>query len=201
MGVSKVNMVRPYRLFLLLFGAFVLISILSTVAIAQVAPRQSSSGLAVVDMKQVLQRSDAMIKIRAALDEQNAIFQSQISEEELQLREAEKKLNEDRPNLSQDEFNARLTQFEQRVVRIQQSIQRQKDSFDRSIIEAQDKLEQELLKIISDIAQERGIAVVLQRQVVVIYDTSLDISDMALMELNERTKNMVITRTNQKVQQ
>jgi len=200
-GVSKVNMVRPYRLFLLLFGAFVLISILSTVAVAQVAPRQSSSGLAVVDMKQVLQRSDAMIKIRAALDEQNAIFQSQISEEELQLREAEKKLNEDRPNLSQDEFNARLTQFEQRVVRIQQSIQRQKDSFDRSIIEAQDKLEQELLKIISDIAQERGIAVVLQRQVVVIYDTSLDISDMALMELNERTKNMVITRTNQKVQQ
>lgn len=201
MGVSKVNMVRPYRLFLLLFGAFVLISILSTVAVAQVAPRQSSSGLAVVDMKQVLQRSDAMIKIRAALDEQNAIFQSQISEEELELREAEKKLNEDRPNLSQDEFNARLTQFEQRVVRIQQSIQRQKDSFDRSIIEAQDKLEQELLKIISDIAQERGIAVVLQRQVVVIYDTSLDISDMALMELNERTKNMVITRTNQKVQQ
>lgn len=201
MGVSKVNMVRPYRLFLLLFGAFVLISILSTVAVAQVAPRQSSSGLAVVDMKQVLQRSDAMIKIRAALDEQNAIFQSQISEEELELREAEKKLNEDRPNLSQDEFNARLTQFEQRVVRIQQSIQRQKDSFNRSIIEAQDKLEQELLKIISDIAQERGIAVVLQRQVVVIYDTSLDISDMALMELNERTKNMVITRTNQKVQQ
>ena len=201
MGVSKVNMVRPYRLFLLLFGAFTLISILSTVAVAQVAPRQSSSGLAVVDMKQVLQRSDAMIKIRAALDEQNAIFQSQISEEELELREAEKKLNEDRPNLSQDEFNARLTEFEQRVVRIQQSIQRQKDSFDRSIIEAQDKLEQELLKIISDIAQERGIAVVLQRQVVVIYDTSLDISDMALMELNERTKNMVITRTNQKVQQ
>jgi Skp family chaperone for outer membrane proteins len=200
-GVSKVNMVRPYRLFLLLFGAFALISILSTVAIAQVAPRQSSSGLAVVDMKQVLQRSDAMIMIRAALDEQNAIFQSQISEEELELREAEKKLNEDRPNLSQDEFNARLTEFEQRVVRIQQSIQRQKDSFDRSIIEAQDKLEQELLKIISDIAQERGIAVVLQRQVVVIYDTSLDISDMALMELNERTKNMVITRTNQKVQQ
>jgi Skp family chaperone for outer membrane proteins len=195
-GVSKVNMVRPYRLFLLLFGAFALISILSTVAIAQVAPRQSSSGLAVVDMKQVLQRSDAMIMIRAALDEQNAI-----SEEELELREAEKKLNEDRPNLSQDEFNARLTEFEQRVVRIQQSIQRQKDSFDRSIIEAQDKLEQELLKIISDIAQERGIAVVLQRQVVVIYDTSLDISDMALMELNERTKNMVITRTNQKVQQ
>ena len=194
-------MVRPYRLFLLLFGAFALISILSTVAIAQVAPRQSSSGLAVVDMKQVLQRSDAMIMIRAALDEQNAIFQSQISEEELELREAEKKLNEDRPNLSQDEFNARLTEFEQRVVRIQQSIQRQKDSFDRSIIEAQDKLEQELLKIISDIAQERGIAVVLQRQVVVIYDTSLDISDMALMELNERTKNMVITRTNQKVQQ
>jgi len=194
-------MVLPYRIFVVLLGVFLLTSLLSPVASAQVAPRQSPGGIAIVDMKQVLQRSEAMIKIREALDEQNAIFQSQISEEELELREAEKKLNEDRPKLSDDEFNARLAEFEQRVVRIQQSIQRQKDSFDRSIIEAQERLEQELLKIISEIAQERGIAVVLQRQVAVIYDTSLDISDLALAELNERTKNMVITRTNPQVQQ
>jgi Skp family chaperone for outer membrane proteins len=194
-------MVQPFRIIAVFLGVFLLTSLLSPVASAQVAPRQSSGGIAIVDMKLVLQRSEAMNKIRQALDEQNATFQSQISEEELELREAEKKLNEDRPNLSDDEFNARLAEFEQRVVAIQQSIQRQKDSFDRSIIEAQERLEQELLKIISEIAQERGIAVVLQRQVAVIYDTSLDISDMALAELNERTKNMVITRTNQQVQQ
>jgi len=168
---------------------------------AQNAEKQLSGSFAVVDMKQVMQRSNAMVKIRAALDEQNALFQSKVSVEELELREAEKKLNEDRGKLSEEEFNARLSEFEKRVIRIQQSIQLQKDSFDRSIIEVQEKLEQELLKIISDIAKERGLSIVLQRQVAVIYDTSLDISEEALAELNERTKNMVITKTNTKVQQ
>ncbi|XDZ64737.1 OmpH family outer membrane protein [Alphaproteobacteria bacterium LSUCC0684] len=193
------KVIKAYRGLALVLG--MLCVALSSAASAQVDPQQAPSGIAVVDMKQVLQQSDAMVRIRAVLDEQNALFQAQVSKEELELREAEKKLNEDRENLSEAEFNTRLSEFEQRVVRIQQSIQIQKDSFERSIVEAQEKLEQELIKIISEIAQERGLAVVLQRQVAVIYDTSLDISDSALARLNERTKNLVITRTTPKVPQ
>ena len=44
----------------------------------------------IVDMSAVMQQSNAIKVIRQALDEQNALFQEQISEQELELRLAEK---------------------------------------------------------------------------------------------------------------
>ncbi len=150
--------------------------------------------LGVIDMQNVIQRSNAMSVIRSALDEQNAAFQSAVSEEELQLRQAERELNANQETLSKSEFEKQLKQFEERVIVIQRSIQNQKISFDRSIQQAQTQLEQELLRIVSEIAQQRKLSMVMQRQNVVIYNNNLDITEEALTRLNDRTKNMKLTR-------
>ena len=150
--------------------------------------------MGVIDMRNIIQRSNAMITIRAALDEQNAQFQQSISQEELELRQAERDLNDLQSSLTEGEFADRLKEFEERVISIQRSIQSQKISFDRSIQQAQSQLEQELLKIVSEIAQERSLSMVLQRQNVVIYNNALDITDDALARLNEKTKNLTLTR-------
>ena len=155
---------------------------------------ESTLRMGVIDMRNIIQRSNAMITIRAALDEQNAQFQQSISQEELELRQAERELNDLQSSLTEDEFAGRLKEFEERVITIQRSIQSQKISFDRSIQQAQSQLEQELLKIVSEIAQERSLSMVLQRQNVVIYNNALDITDDALARLNEKTKNLTLTR-------
>ena len=147
----------------------------------------------IVDMNAVMQQSNAIKVIRQALDEQNALFQEQIYEEELALRNEEKKLNEDKPSISKEEFNTRLADFESRVIRLQRRIQAQKSSFDNSFNQAQEKLQQELVKVISDIASERGYAMVIQKQNAVIFDANLDITPLALERLNERTKNLKVT--------
>ena len=74
----------------------------------------ASEVIGIVDMKGILQRSIAIASIRKTLDEQGAIFQSEISVEETALREAEKNLNEDKANISEDEFKKRLADFEGR---------------------------------------------------------------------------------------
>ena len=79
----------------------------------------------IVDMSAVMQQSNAIKVIRQALDEQNALFQEQISEQELELRLAEKKLNEDK-DISKAEFDRRLADFEDRVISLQRRIQAQK---------------------------------------------------------------------------
>ena len=162
-------------------------------AIAQ-TENNASINLGVIDMRNIVQRSNAMLTIRAALDEQNAAFQSAISSEELALRQAERELNEAQSTLSETEFSDQLKDFEERVITIQRSIQNQKIRFDRSIQQAQSQLEQELLKIVSEIAQERSLSMVLQRQNVVVYNNALDITEDALARLNERTKNLTLTR-------
>jgi outer membrane protein len=150
--------------------------------------------LGVIDMREVIQKSNAMATIRDALDEQNEVFQAAIAEEELQLRQADRELNSTRSILSEEEFNARVSAFEERLISIQRSIQSQKINFDRSIQQAQSQLEQELFRIVSDIAQERSLSMVIQRQNVVIYNNALDITDEALARLNDRTKNITLIR-------
>lgn len=163
---------------------------------AQQAPAQQDGqvySFGIVDMSAVMQQSNAIKVIRQALDEQNVLFQEQISEQELELRLAEKKLNEDKDTISKAEFDRRLADFEDRVISLQRRIQAQKSSFDRSFNEAQERLQQEIVKVISDIAAERGYAIIIQKQNAVIYDGNLDITALALERLNERTKNLKIT--------
>ena len=183
------------RLKFLVITALALFMSFSSVPISYAQTEgESILRMGVIDMRNIIQRSNAMITIRAALDEQNAQFQQSISQEELELRQAERDLNDLQSSLTEGEFADRLKEFEERVISIQRSIQSQKISFDRSIQQAQSQLEQELLKIVSEIAQERSLSMVLQRQNVVIYNNALDITDDALARLNEKTKNLTLTR-------
>ncbi len=180
--------------FVACLSAFVFMSALFVGPVIAQDEQALGARIGIIDMQNVIQRSNAMSVIRSALDEQNAAFQSAVSEEELELRQAERELNAAQSSISAEDFEDQLRAFEERVIVIQRSIQNQKISFDRSIQQAQNQLEQELLRIVSEIAQQRQLSMVLQRQNVVIYNNNLDITDEALTRLNERTKNMTLTR-------
>ena len=152
-----------------------------------------SSNLGVIDMNEVLQKSDAIAKVREVLDQQNQEFQASITEEELRLRQEERVLNSAKSEISEDEFESRFAQFEKDVVALQRSIQQQQNRFDRSMQQVNTRLEQELVKIVEEIAQDRQLTMVIQRKNVVIYDSTTDVTDEALRRLNERTKNLTVT--------
>lgn len=149
--------------------------------------------IGVIDMSQVLQQSEAIAKVRDILGQKNQEFQASITEEELRLRKEERILSAARDDLSEEAFAGRYGQFEKDVVALQQSIQSQQNRFDRSMQQANAKLEQELLQIVQEIAKERQLSMVIQRNNVVIYDSSTDMTQVALERLNERTKNLTIT--------
>ena len=153
----------------------------------------SSSNLGVIDMNEVLQKSDAIAKVREVLDQRNQEFQSSITEEELRLRQEERALNAAQGEIAEDEFTARYAQFEKDVVALQRSIQQQQSRFDLSMQQVNTTLEQELIKIVEEIAKDRQLAMVIQRKNVVIYDRTTDVTDEALRRLNERTKNLTVT--------
>lgn len=147
----------------------------------------------IVDVNMIMQRAEAMKKIRAVLNERNADFQDQIAKEELALRQAERDLEQQRNQLSETEFNRRLAEFDQRVVSIQRAVQGQKQQFERAFGDAQQQLRELLFSIISEIAIESGLEIIMLKQNVVFFNTSLDISNQALERLNQATRNIKIT--------
>jgi len=190
-SVAGSRMVLPFRM-IARWAMLISMVFCANLALAQNNP-DVFRNIGVIDMNEVLQKSEAIAKVRAALDEKNEEFQSSIAEEELRLRKEERALSAERDQMSDDEFNQRFAQFELDVVAIQQSIQLQQSRFDRSIQQANATLEQELIKIVSEIAKERQLSMVIQRKNVVIYDSATDMTGEALQRLNERTKNLTVT--------
>ena len=182
--------------YLRLAGFLVAFSLFAPVMISYASAQtnqQPSSNLGVIDMNEVLQKSDAIAKVREVLDQRNQEFQASITEEELRLRQEERELNAAQGEIAEDEFAARYAQFEEDVVALQSSIQQQQSRFDLSMQQVNTTLEQELIKIVEEIAKDRQLTMVIQRSNVVIYDLSTDITDEALRRLNERTKNLTVT--------
>jgi len=182
--------------YLRLAGFLVAFSLFAPVMISYASAQtnqQPSSNLGVIDMNEVLQKSDAIAKVREVLDQRNQEFQASITEEELRLRQEERELNAAQGEIGEDEFAARYAQFEEDVVALQRSIQQQQSRFDLSMQQVNTTLEQELIKIVEEIAKDRQLTMVIQRSNVVIYDLTTDITDEALRRLNERTKNLTVT--------
>lgn len=152
--------------------------------------------IAVVDVNGILEQSEATRKIRAIIDEENQKFLASTEEEQIALRTQEQELDSQKEILDEAEFNRRLKQFQDRVSLLQQKIQRQRREFDLSLQQANEQIRKLLFQIITDIATENGYTLVMQKQNVVIYDSSIDISKEALDRLNDRTKDMTVTFTN-----
>ena len=182
----------------LLFGimlAGLLPAVISTPSIAQDTTKAALS-IAIIDINGVLEQSSAIKKIRAIIDEENKKFLASTDEEQQSLRSEELELEAQRDILSETEFNLRLKQFQDRVAVLQQKLQRQRREFDASLQQANEQLRKLLYQIIAEITKENGYTLVIQKQNIVLYDLSIDISDQALLRLNERTKDMTITLTN-----
>lgn len=152
--------------------------------------------IAVIDINGVLEQSMAIKKIRAIIDEENQKFLASTEEQQQALRSEEQELEAQRQILDETEFDRRLKQFQDKVASLQQKLQRQRREFDLSLQQANDQLRKLLYQIIADISKENGYTLVIQKQNVVLYDLSIDISDTALLRLNERTKDMTVTFTN-----
>lgn len=180
------------------FRRFALTTIMTTMMLAALSlangamAQEATSNIGIIDMNSAIQQSNGMAEIRTFFDEKNEAFQAQISADELRLRQEERELNSLRNTLSEEDFQKRFEEFQRDVVNIQQSIQQQQSNFDRSIQQAEAFLGQELLKIVSEIVQERQLSIVLRRQSIVLRDNALDITNEALERLNERTKNLEV---------
>ena len=170
-------------------------AVISTPSIAQDTTKAAVS-IAIIDINGVLEQSIAIKKIRGIIDEENQKFLASTEEEQQSLRSEELELEAQRDILSEAEFNLRLKKFQDRVAVLQQKLQLQRREFDASLQQANEQLRKLLYQIIAEITKENGYTLVIQKQNIVLYDLSIDISDEALLRLNERTKDMTVTFTN-----
>ena len=145
--------------------------------------------IALADLNGILRSADANVKVRELLDAQRQKFQDEFSIVEAGLQQTERDLMSKRELLSAEEYDKQIKAFQARVTQLQQDIQRKRQAIDNAYQKAQSDIRAEAFAIITEIAKEKKLDLVLRRDASLISLPHLNISDEILSRLNERTKN------------
>ena len=145
--------------------------------------------VAIIDLARIIRESEATERVRKLLDEKSAEFQKEFAEREIQLLEKEKELKARQSLITEDAYQEEVRAFQREVAAIQQDIQNKRQSLDRALQQAQDKIRNLATTIVAERASELEIDLVFKEDQLLIFRNQLNITDDVLELLNLRTKD------------
>lgn len=170
----------------LLFAA--LLSVLSLTAWSTPARAQ----LAVVDMQKILSESDAAKSIMSQLKDQRAAIEKEVKGLEETLKKDEQALIKKKESAKAEEFAAARKEFEKKLIESRTKVQKRRNAADEAFNKAINDLRQNIVDVVTGIATEKKIQLVITKQNVVIGDKSLEITDDVMQKLNAKIKTIKV---------
>jgi len=142
--------------------------------------------IAILNVDQLMRESLASKSIRSQLEERRAAFQGDIEKREKALREADQQMVQQRAVLSPDAFAERQKEFQKQVADTQRYVQNLKRHLDKGFADAMREVEKEIADVAQSVAKEKGMNIVLTRNMVVYAVPALDITESVLSRLDKK---------------
>jgi outer membrane protein len=146
----------------------------------------------VVDVQALLQNSKAAKMVRGQIEQKRTEYTKEISHHEEGLRAERDALQRQQTTLSPDALNQKGREFQQKVNDLERDVQGKRQALEKSNGEALSKIQEEMLKIIADIAKQRKANLVFQRADLVLFDQSFDVTDEVLQKLDEQMPALTV---------
>jgi len=141
---------------------------------------------AVLDVQVILRDAAAVKDIREQITKYGTKFEEEIEKERNEIRNANQELARQRTILSPEAFAGKRQQFEQRVVDVQKLVQQRQQELDVSRNEAMNTVNQAYMKIVSDIAVERNLALIVRKDQTAFSTPALDVTKEILDRLDKQ---------------
>jgi Skp family chaperone for outer membrane proteins len=148
--------------------------------------------LAIIDVQKVLRESVAVKSLTAKIEEQRNQYQEELRAKEETLRTADQELARQRSILSAEVYAKKRNDLEQQVGTLQRQVQERKKELDQRFGQGMTQVQNELANVAKEIAEERGLDLILSRATVVIVKPKFDISNEALKRLNTRLTTVAL---------
>jgi Skp family chaperone for outer membrane proteins len=161
---------------------------------APAAPPATTPSLTVmvVDVQALLQNSKAAKMVRGQIEQKRNEYTKEISHQEETLRAERDALQKQQATLSPDALNQKGRDFQQKVNDLERNVQGKRQALEKSNGEALSKIQEEMLKIIADIAKQRKSNLVFQRADLVLFDQAFDVTDEVLQKLDEQMPALTV---------
>jgi len=148
---------------------------------------------AVVDYQRVLQEAAASKSIAEQMDVRRKAYHEEIAEQEQRLFDAERELTKQRSVLSEDAVNAKQKELEAEVQAVRELTQKRRQQLEQVSAEAVSKVERALFEVLTTLAEERGLNIVLPTSQVLFFSRQIDLTDEVLAELDATLSEVPVT--------
>jgi outer membrane protein len=156
------------------------------------APALQNLSVLVVDVQALLQNSKAAKMVRSQIEQKRAEYTKDISHQEEVLRGERDALQRQQATLSPDVLTQKGREFQQKVNDLDRNVQSKRQALEKSSADALTKIQQQMLKIIAEIAKTRKANLVLQRSEIVLFDQAFDVTDQVLQQLDEAMPTLTV---------
>lgn len=170
----------------------VLIAVLVTGSPHLATAQQGKSSVAFVNIKRILNESQAAVSIRRQVAKMSRSLASDFKRAQQKWRKERKNLVSQRPILSPERFAQRVKEFERRVKSEQATFRRRRDGIDKNLQGAMAKVQGVFAEIAKAIAKRKSISVLFKRSSAVLIAPTLDITPEVLKRLNKRLPSVVV---------
>ncbi len=163
----------------------------------QTAPRAQELAppvLAIIDVQRVLRDSTAVKALSRTIEEQKVQHQAELREQERTLREADRELARQRSILSPEAYAKKRGELEQRVATLQREARNRKRGLDKIFARGMTKVQAELAGVAKEIAEERGLDLILSKATVVLVKAKFELTQEAVRRLNERLPDLPVAQ-------
>lgn len=150
--------------------------------------------IGIIDIDKVLHESSVGKFIQAQVDQKRSELQKEIEGHEANLREDEKQLRElqSKEGTTPEQVRAEQTKFEGKVDGIQKTFGSKSKALEEAFNGARSEVIQTIMKLVSEIADERKITLVLPKNVVMFRDDAFEFTDELMSRLNKRLPTVKI---------
>ena len=148
--------------------------------------------IAVVNMQAIVGQSLAAVKVKEFIENKKVEFTTEIQKEEQELKSMQEELGSQRSILPPDEFAELEGNFRKRVENLQKMVAEKNQLLEDILSKSVQIIQNEAIKIITEIGKEKNLALTLDTSSVVIAANSINISRnvITLLNINLPTLNM-----------
>ncbi len=162
----------------------------STTAVADPLPPTVA---AVVDYQRVLQEAAASKSIAEQMDVRREAYHNEIEQQQQSLIEAERELAKQRSVLSQEAVNAKQKELEEEVQALRSLTEKRRQQLEQVSAEALSKVEVAMFEVLTNLAEDRGLNVILPTSQVLFFSRQIDLTDEVLAQLDATLSEVPVT--------
>ena len=150
----------------------------------QAAQAQQQINVAILGVTEIMRESAASKVVLAEIQKREAALKAEVEKRENALLAADQQLAQERGTLSADEFARKRAELSQQAAEVRKYAQAQQGEIAALARRGETQIRDALLKVVREIAKERGVMLVLNQSQVVLFPGELNITDEAMKRLN-----------------